>query len=761
MSITHIPGFPRIGLQRELKTALERHWQGQLDEAGLRQIGRELRARHWAQQKQAGLDFVTVGDFAWYDQVLTHTALFGAWPARFGFGEGCGLAEYFQLARGNAAQPALELTKWFDTNYHYLVLELSADTRLQLDPQWLLPEVDEALALGHRVKPVLIGPLSWLWLAKAVSPGFERLSLLPRLVEVYAELLGQLRERGIEWVQIDEPALTLDLPESWLAELPGLYSRLVRGAPQLLLATYFGSVAVHADRLMRLPVSGLHLDLVRAPEQIGSFLPRWPQDKILSAGCIDGRNIWRANLPQLLERLHPLRAQLGSRLWLAPSCSLLHVPVDLQQEQGLAPEIRQWLAFAVQKLDEVVTLARALSQGEASVWRQLSASAVAAEARKQSPLIHRPAVKARLATLTAQDSQRPRPFAERAALQREQLCLPLLPTTTIGSFPQTAAIRASRAAYRAGRLPETEYREAMRAEIRDAVARQEALGLDVLVHGEPERTDMVEYFGEQLAGYFVTRNGWVQSYGSRCVKPPVILGDIERVAPMTVEWSAYAQSLTAKPMKGMLTGPVTMLQWSFVRDDQPREQTALQLALAIRDEVTDLEAAGIHVIQIDEPAFREGLPLRRADWAAYLEWAARAFRLSSAGVRDATQIHTHMCYAEFNDVLDGIVAMDADVITIETSRSHMELLGGADGFHYPNDIGPGVYDIHSPRVPPVEEMTRLIDKALTLLPAERVWINPDCGCKTRGWAETEAALRHMVEAAGRARARLGDAVSAG
>ena len=753
MSHAHILGFPRIGARRELKAALESHWKAALDEAGLLATGRELRQRHWNLQRAAGLDCVTVGDFAFYDHLHNVTALFSAAPARFGLGDRVDLAGYFAMARGTPAQAALAMKKWFDTNYHYLVPEVSADTRFRLDRDWLLPEVREALAAGHRVKVVLPGPLTWLWLASAEA-GFDRLSLLSPLLNSYYALATDLRQLGVAWLQLDEPILALDLPEEWLAAYPSVYRELAPAAPPILLATYFGGVAEYAALLKSLPIAGLHLDLVRAPQQLDPFLTDWPADKALSLGVIDGRNLWRSDLARTLDTLHKAKAQLGDRLWVSASCSLLHVPHDLAQEARLDPRIKSWMAFANQKLDELAVLRRALNEGEAAVWKELQAAAQAIEDRRKAPSTQVAAVRARVAALQDGDAQRQSAFERRIKAQQALLNLPKLPTTTIGSFPQTAEIRAARAAFKAGQLGEADYIAAMKAEIKLCVDRQEQLGIDVLVHGEPERNDMVEYFGEQLEGYAFTQFGWVQSYGSRCVKPPVIYGDVSRPTPMTVAWSRYAQSLTSKPMKGMLSGPLTMLFWSFVRDDLPKKDVALQLALALRDEVVDLEAAGIKLIQIDEPTIREGLPLKKADWPEYLDWAVRAFRITASGVRDETQIHTHMCYSEFNDILPSIAALDADVITIETSRARMKLLDGFAEFRYPNDIGPGLYDIHSPRVPAQEEMKELLDRALQVVPAERLWVNPDCGLKTRGWPETEAALARMVATAKQARAAL-------
>lgn len=755
MSVAHVLGFPRIGRKRELKFALESFWRGEIDEAELKVVGQTLRREAWGWQNQAGLDFVTVGDFAWYDQILNASALLGCLPARFGFDpQALSFKQYFELARGNAAQPAQEMTKWFDTNYHYLVPELAAESRFDGGVEWLFEEVADAHAIGYRVKVALPGPLTFLWQSKSKDPHFDKLGLIARLLPAYARILQRLAEQGVEWVQLDEPILGLDLPPEWCAAFAPVYRELSKAAPKLLLATYFESVSEHVALLRDLPIAGVHLDLKRGPEQLAAFLPGWPEDKVLSLGVVDGRNIWAADLDAALNVLEQAHAALGDKLWVASSCSLLHVPVDLAQERELDGDLLRWLAFARQKLAEIGVLKRGLAQGRAAIGAALLASQKAVDSRRSSSRIHNPAVAQRLNGLQADDAERSSPFVQRQAQQRTRFNLPLLPTTTIGSFPQTPEIRAARAGFKRGTLDATGYRIAMQSEIRLAVEKQEQLGLDVLVHGEAERNDMVEYFGEQLAGFAFTQFGWVQSYGSRCVKPPVLFGDVARPHPMTVDWTRYAQSLTGKPMKGMLTGPVTILQWSFVRDDQPRATTCKQIALAIRDEVVDLESAGIGIIQIDEPAFREGLPLKRRDWATYLDWAVEAFKLSAAGVRDDTQIHTHMCYSEFNDILPQIAALDADVITIETSRSDMELLAGFGEFAYPNEIGPGVYDIHSPRVPPVEEMLRLIEKAAEVIPVERLWINPDCGLKTRGWPETEAALGNMLAATKAARRAL-------
>ncbi len=759
MAVAHSLGFPRIGADRELKKALEAYWKGDLSEAELRRVGRELRAAHWQLQADAGIELLPAGDFAWYDQVLTHSLMFGVVPERFRPADGQPTLEtLFAMARGVTHQccgggQAQEMTKWFDTNYHYLVPEFSVDQSFELSWTQLFEEVEEARALGHAVKPVLIGPLTYLWLGKAKGEAFDKLELLDRLLPVYGEVLERLAAQGVEWVQIDEPILVLDLPQDWKNAFERAYNLLQRAPLKKLVATYFGGLEDSLGLAAALPVDGLHIDLVRAPDQYPVILDRLPAYKILSLGIVNGRNVWRCDLDKALSVLRHAAERLGERLWVAPSCSLLHAPVDLAREDQLDAELRSWLAFAVQKCSEVAVLTRAVNQpDDAQVQAALQQSREVQASRVESPRIHKPAVQARLAAIKPRHSQRQSAFESRIEKQRARLDLPAFPTTTIGSFPQTPAIRLARQAFKQGKLALTDYTEAMHAEIRHAIAVQEQLGLDVLVHGEAERNDMVEYFAEQLDGYAFTRFGWVQSYGSRCVKPAVIYGDLSRPAAMTVEWIRYAQQQTSKVMKGMLTGPVTMLMWSFTREDVSREQQARQLALAIRDEVCDLEAAGIKIVQIDEAAFREGLPLRRAQWGHYLDWAVDAFRLCASGVRDETQIHTHMCYSEFNDVIEAIAAMDADVITIETSRSQMELLEAFRVFDYPNDIGPGVYDIHSPRVPDTAEMVQLLQKAAERIPAERLWVNPDCGLKTRGWAETEAALVNMVAAARQLRA---------
>lgn len=749
--LTHTLGFPRIGVKRELKQALEQYWSGKSTQTDLLTTGQTLRQRHWQWQADAGIDLLPVGDFAWYDQVLGTSLLLGNIPARHRNQDGSvDLDTLFRIARGRApgghSAAASEMSKWFNTNYHYLVPEFTRDQSFTLEWTQLFDEVLEAQALNHAVKPVLLGPVSYLWLGKVKGEPFDRLELLPQLLVVYQTVLERLGAAGCEWVQIDEPALVLDLPDAWQQAYHRAYGAL-QGHCRLLLTSYFGSVDHHWSLIRRLPVQGVHLDCVAGHWPTTSRLDELPADWIISLGIINGRNIWRADLEQQHQRLLPLAAHLGERLWLASSCSLLHCPLDLQEETALDSEARSWLAFARQKCVELQLVAQALNEQQPDQRLRLQAYSAPIRDRVRSSRVHNPAVQAAVAAITPEQAQRQSPYALRAIQQRHALNLPAWPTTTIGSFPQTAQIRALRLEHRQGRLSAQEYEAALQQEIAYAVREQEALDLDVLVHGEPERNDMVEYFGEQLAGYLFTRNGWVQSYGSRCVKPPIISGDISRPHPITVAWSQYAQSLTTKPMKGMLTGPLTMLCWSFLREDVSRETIARQLALALREEVCELEQAGIRIIQIDEPALREGLPLRQAEWADYLQWAVQAFQLTAAGVSDSTQIHTHMCYCEFADVMEAIAALDADVITLETSRSDMELLETFRSFAYPNEIGPGVYDIHSPNVPGIEWMVSLLRKAAEHIPAQRLWVNPDCGLKTRGWEETRTALANMVIAA--------------
>ncbi len=767
MTIAANLGYPRIGSRRELKAALEAFWAGQSSETELLAAAAALRAGTRTLQQGLGVNHVPSGDFALYDHVLETACAVGAIPRGYGWpGEGpASLATMFALARGArgteaeraagipSAAVALEMTKWFDTNYHYIVPRLAADTRFQLLANRWSAAFEEGLGRGVRTRPVLLGPVSFLLLAKP-EDGTRPLDLLPALLPVYAQALRELAEAGAAWVQLDEPCLVIDLPAGVPDAYRATYRALAEAAPglRLLLATYFGGLRENLPLAASLPVEGLHLDLVSAPEQLEPALAALPAEHWLSLGVVDGRNVWRTDLRATLTLLRPAVAQRGGRLMVAPSCSLLHVPQSLRGETGLDPALRRRLAFADEKLAEVALLARALDEGEAAISPALQESdAVLAEVRADTR-VHDAAVASRLAAVTPAMERRARPYPERAAVQQARLGLPTLPVTTIGSFPQTAEVRAARARFARGDLSEADYSAAIEREIAAAVRWQEEAGVDVPVHGEFERNDMVKYFGEQLAGFAFTRHGWVQSYGSRCVAPPIIWADVSRPVPMTVRWTSFAQSLTERPMKGMLTGPVTMLQWSFVRQDIARETVCRQLALAIRDEVADLEAAGISIIQIDEPAFREGLPLRRADRADYLRWAVACFRLASSGVRDATQIHTHMCYAEFNDIIDAIAAMDADVISIETARSNMELLQAFAAFDYPNEIGPGVWDIHSPRVPSTDEMAALLRQAAARVPRHRLWLNPDCGCKTRGWAEVRPAVENLVKAARRLRA---------
>jgi len=743
-------GFPRIGRKRELKTALESYWKGATGADALHATARELRQRHWQLQREAGADVVPVNDFTLYDHVLDTAWLFGAVPSGYlELAKTDPLAAYFATARGYKSSGrdlrALEMTKWFDTNYHYLVPELTRDQAFALCGDKPIAEFLEARAHGHEARPVLLGPVSFLLLSKTVD-GSDRLALLDKLVPVYADLLGKLADAGAEWVQIDEPFLALDLCDAAQHAYRYAYAALAETrTPKLLLATYFSGLDENLPLATSLPAHGLHVDLVRAPHLLDAVLDHLPDDRVLSLGLVDGRNIWRADLHAASSLIKRARAAVSSyRLQLAPSCSLLHVPIDAGMESAL--EIHPWLAFACEKIAELRTLADA-AEGDTAALAAVAASRELQKARRTSKLVVNPGVRERLKLTSTQLQRRGSDYAARKLRQAQTLALPVYPTTTIGSFPQTAEVRHARAAYRAGKLSESEYQTFLQNETAQAVRIQEGLDIDVLVHGEFERNDMVEYFGEQLDGFVFTKQGWVQSYGSRCVKPPIIYGDVSRPRPMTVAWSRYAQSLTKRPMKGMLTGPVTMLQWSFVRDDQSRAETCKQIALALRDEVVDLEAAGIRVIQIDEPALREGLPLRHKDRDAYLAWAVACFRIAAAGARDETQIHSHMCYAEFNDIIDAVAAMDADVISIETSRSRMELLEAFTKFQYPSGIGPGVYDIHSPHVPEQTAMLELLYKARTRLKPDQLWINPDCGLKTRDWPEVKAALSAMVGAA--------------
>ena len=758
-------GMPRIGPHRELKRAVEGYWSGGIDAAELARVAQDRRADAWRAQREAGIGSIPSNDFSLYDQMLDTSCLVGAVPDRFGWaGERVDLDTYFAMARGperdGSAVPPLEMTKWFDTNYHYLVPELGPDTRFRVASDKPVAELTEARALGIPTRPVLVGPVTYLLLATPTEPGFSPLDLLEPLLPVYEHVLADLAAAGADWVQFDEPCLVTDLDGAARDALRHAYAVLSGASPaRLLIATYFGGLDANTQLAAELPVDGLHVDLVRAPDQLAPLLDRLGEGRVLSAGVVDGRNVWRTDLDRVIDRLHDAHDRLGDSLWIGPSCSLQHVPHDVEAEEALDPEVKGWLAFARQKLDELSTLTAALGPGEVpeAAREALAANRRAIAARRVAQPGAPEAVQGSGPTVTAADrarAQRASGYAERARVQQRELGLPLLPTTTIGSFPQTADIRRARRAHDAGDMGDADYRAFCQDEIERVVRIQEEIGLDVLVHGEPERNDMVQYFGERLAGFATTANGWVQSYGTRCVRPPILFGDVDRPAPITVDWLRHAQSLTDRPVKGMLTGPVTVLEWSFVRDDQPRSRTCRQIALAIRDEVLDLEAAGLRVIQVDEPALREGLPLRAGERKGYLDWATECFRLATAGVGDATQIHTHMCYAEFGDIIDAIVALDADVISIEAARSRMAVLDDLVAARYPAGVGPGVYDIHSPHVPAEHEITALIETALAALPADRLWVNPDCGLKTRTWDEVRPALVNMVAAARRARERL-------
>ena len=753
-------GFPRIGAHRELKRAVEGYWKGDFTKDELRDSAQALRESHWTTQQDLGLDVVPSNDFSYYDQVLDACAMVGAVPERFPWnGETVDLDTYFAMARGlqekdrageGSGVQAMEMTKWFDTNYHYIVPEFSRDTEFSLSSTKVIDEYEEAKAQGVETRPVLIGPVSFLLLGKTQEDDLDALTLLGDLLPVYAEVLRELADAGCEAVQLDEPTLVLDLGDEERAAFETAYEALAGAADlDLHVATYFGGLEDNLPTALNLPIDALHLDLVRGDGQLDAALHHGvPDDLSLSLGLIDGRNVWRADLDALLETVETATRALGTdRVLVGPSCSLLHVPVDLDTEPALSDEMKQWFAFATQKIEEIVALSERANGNEEATEALFAKSRQAREARAQSDWINDAAVQDRVAGIDASMTERDAPHASRRPLQRDALDLPTLPTTTIGSYPQTDDVRRMRAKYKKDEISREEYEDFIEEQIADTIAAQEEIGLDVLVHGESERGDMVEYFGRQLDGFLFTENGWVQSYGSRCVRPPIIAGDVSRPESMTTRWLSYANDQTDQPVKGMLTGPVTMLQWSFVRDDQPRAETCRQIALAIRDEVVDLEEVGIQAIQIDEPAFREGLPLRESRWDDYLDWAVECFRLASCGVRDETQIHTHMCYSEFNDIIEAIADMDADVISVEASRSKMELLDSFDEFDYPNEIGPGVYDIHSPRVPSVEEMEALIRKALEVLDPDQMWVNPDCGLKTRRWVEVRPSLENMVQAA--------------
>ena len=742
-------GFPRIGRRRELKSSLEDLWRGKATEEALLATAKDLRARHWQQQRAAGIDSIPSNDFSLYDQVLDALVLVGATPSRFGKGA-VTLDRYFKMARNSNEQTAMEMTKWFDTNYHYLVPEWTSDLAFTPDSSKPIAEFNEAKALGIHTRPVLIGPISLLLLGKS-EDGTYPLDLLPKLLDAYSAIIADLRQAGADWIQIDEPYLVTDLEPSHAAAYRSAYAALSKLGVKFMLTTYFGALGDNLDLALSLGTAGLHVDLVRAPEQLSDVVTRLGRSQVFSLGVIEGRNIWLADLNALHTSLADTISRLGpERVQLATSCSLLHTPYTTEDEQLLDPRIRTWLSFSQQKLEELT----ALVKGPDVAKIAFSDNAAKNRDRLAAETSTNPAVRDALANISETSFRRKDVYEVRASVQRQELGLPVLPTTTIGSFPQTAEVRSRRAAHRKGHLSDAEYHEYLAKEITDCVRKQEGIGLDVLVHGEFERNDMVEYFGEHLDGFAFTENGWVQSYGSRCVKPPVIYGDVSRPEPMTIQWSSFARSITEKPMKGMLTGPITILQWSFVRNDIPERDTAWQIALALRDEVADLEHAGIRIIQVDEPALREGLPLRRKDWQTYLDWAVKAFLLATTGVENGTQIHTHMCYCEFEDVLPSIAALDADVISMESARSKMEMLDAFKRHGYPNEIGPGVYDIHSPRVPSIAEMTSLLELALKVLRPDQVWVNPDCGLKTRQWPEATEALTNLVAAAKDLRLRL-------
>ncbi|ANW97281.1 5-methyltetrahydropteroyltriglutamate--homocysteine methyltransferase [Wenyingzhuangia fucanilytica] len=757
---SHVLGYPRVGAKRELKKAIENYWGKNSNQEALELIAAEIRKQNWKKQQNAGIDFIPVNDFSFYDQVLDTTLLVGAVPERYqALLNNQNLSEldvYFAMARGLQTEDyditAMEMTKWFDTNYHYIVPEFVKNQTFKNLSKKVINEYKEAVALGINAKPVLISPASYLLLGKEKEAGFDKLDLLDGLLEVYKQVIAELENLGATYIQIDEPFLALNLKDKEQFTIQKTHQFLNKEFPNLkfITATYFDDVLDNLELINQLPGAVLHIDLTRGDEtQLLKILQSEfkNQSKVLSLGLVDGRNIWKNDFTKSIAQINKAKEVLGTdRVWVASSSSLLHVPVDLESEEKLDDELKSWLSFAAQKLDEVVLLKTLSTHPTHADLLAFENNKKDIQERRASGRIHKFHVKNRESFIEDKDLHRNSAFATRKIIQTKALQLPLYPTTTIGSFPQTPEVRSWRAKHKKGLISNQEYNTLLEQETKESIEFQEQVGLDVLVHGEFERNDMVEYFGEQLEGFAFTQFGWVQSYGTRCVKPPIIFGDVERLNPMTLEWTVFAQSLTNKYVKGMLTGPVTILQWSFVRDDQPRKTTCNQIALAIRDEVVDLEKAGIKIIQIDEPAIREGLPLKQAQWNDYLTWAVNAFKLSASGVNDETQIHTHMCYSEFNDIIKAIADMDADVITIECSRSQMELLDVFAEFNYPNEIGPGVYDIHSPRVPSTQEVVDLIEKAEKYIPKENIWINPDCGLKTRKWPETKKALEVMVNA---------------
>lgn len=751
MAISANLGFPRIGSDRELKKAVEAYWKGKISQKSLQETACIIRKSNWHIQHSAGIDHIPSNDFSFYDHVLDTTAMLGAVPRRYKFDEEIvDLDTYFAMARGTDQTAPMEMTKWFDTNYHYIVPEFEKDQVFSLKSTKIIDEFIEARDLGILTRPVLPGPVSYLMLGKSKDPNINPIDLIDRIIPIYCEVLGRLASEDAQWIQIDEPVLVMDLSEEVIIKFKAAYEQLcsLKNRPRICLTTYFGSISDKIQWLNNIAFEALHLDLIREPQQLDAVLKHIPDDMIVSLGIVNGRNIWKAKLLSVLCYVDKAIGQIGEeRIMISPSCSLLHCPIDLEREEKLNIGIKARLAFAKQKLQEIKLIKTAVEQGWDAIDRKLEENKKLFEQLKSSQLIHKPEVQKRLQNLDKKMFSRQSPYPERKIAQQDSLPLPTLPTTTIGSFPQTPDIRKTRADYKKGLITNADYKTIMRKNIEKMVRFQEKIELDVLVHGEPERNDMVEYFGHMLDGFAFTENGWIQSYGSRCVKPPIIYGDVSRPKPMTVEWATYAQSLTNNCIKGMLTGPITILQWSFVRKDQPRKDTAWQIAMCIRDEVSDLEKAGLKIIQIDEPAIREGAPLKKSDWPEYFDWATKAFRLATSSVRDETQIHTHMCYCDFNDIIEVIAALDADVISIEASRSNAELLDAFVNYNYPNQIGPGVYDIHSPRVPSVKEIKLLLKKMLKLLDKEQLWVNPDCGLKTRDWPEVEQSLENMVNAA--------------
>lgn len=745
--INHILGFPRIGSNRELKHAQENYWSGKISQEELLQIGSNLRLTHWKQQKKLGIDILPVGDFAWYDHVLTTSLLIGNIPKRHQNLDGSvDLNTLFYIARGIAPNKkpvlAAEMTKWFDTNYHYIVPEFTKGQKFHISWNQLFDEIDEAIKYGYKIKPIILGPMTYLWLGKIKGTKFNKLDLLRDLLQTYQEILLKIKNKGIDWVQIDEPILTLELPEEWLEAFQIAYL-LLSGYSKLLLTTFFESINHNLNTIINLPIDGLHVDLVDGKYDLSILNEKIPNNWCLSLGVINGRNIWKADLRYWFNIIAPL-VKNRKNIWIGSSCSLLHSPVDLDIEKNISPEIKNWFSFAIQKCHELRLFTTALNSNDIHIldeWTNLL------ETHAYSNQVHKKIVETRLNTISKSDCNRTNPYEIRSILQKKKFSLPILPTTTIGSFPQTDDIRKLRFDYKTGKINFQNYSLHIKQHIKNVITEQEKLDLDVFVHGECERSDMVEYFGEHLNGFVFTDFGWVQSYGSRCVKPPIVVGDVYRSEEITVKWLKYAQSLTKKPVKAMLTGPITILSWSFLREDLPKKIISNQIALALQDEVLDLEKSGIHIIQIDEPALREGLPLRKSDWNEYLSWATESFRLSSSKVQDTTQIHTHMCYCEFEDIMHAVVKLDADVITIETARSDMELLNFFKKFKYPNEIGPGVYDIHSPNIPTVMEIETLLCEAIKYISVDRLWVNPDCGLKTRNWKETKLSLKNMVLAA--------------